>query len=53
MAQPELLEAVAEDAELSGPGKSDEREVSRQRKGVSVAEAAAGDGGKDAVEAAD
>src|SRR5262249_55781 len=38
MAQPELLEAVAEDAALSGRGESDGRGVSRSRKEIGVAE---------------
>ena len=38
MAQPELLEKVAEDAELNGHGEADGRGVSRSRKGIRVAE---------------
>ncbi|SRR5579871_1112445 len=38
MAQPELLEKVAEDAELNGHGEADGRGASRSRKGIRVAE---------------
>ena len=51
MAQPELLETVAEDAELSGFGTSDGRGVSRSRKGIGVAETDAAGEERDPVEA--